>query len=93
MDVRNIARLAHLEITDEEVALYTPQMSSIVEYIEQLNELDTENVEISLGGLTPEGEKTDTTRADTPHESLGQKAALAEAPSAVEGHFQVPKVL
>ncbi len=82
-----------MEISDEEVALYTPQMASIVEYVEQLNELDVENVEISLGGLTPEGETTDTARADVPHQSLGQKAALAEAPSAVEGHFQVPKIL
>ncbi len=93
MDVRKIAQLAHLEITDEEVALYTPQMANIVEYVEQLNELDTENVEASLGGLTAEGEATNTTRADTPHESLGQEKALDQAPSTVGGHFQVPKVL
>lgn len=93
MDVRKIAQLAHLEITDEEVALYTPQMANIVEYVEQLNELDTENVEASLGGLTAEGEATNTTRADVAHESLGQKKALEQAPSAVGGHFQVPKVL
>ena len=93
MDVRKIAQLAHLEITDEEVALYTPQMANIVEYVEQLNELDTENVEASLGGLTAEGEATNTTRPDVPHESLGQKKALDQAPSAVGGHFQVPKVL
>jgi aspartyl-tRNA(Asn)/glutamyl-tRNA(Gln) amidotransferase subunit C len=93
MDVRKVAKLAHLEITDEEVALYTPQMASIVAYVEQLNELDTENIEPMLGGLTAEGERTDTRRDDVPHESLGQKAALKEAPAAVEGHFQVPKVL
>ena len=45
MDVRKVAKLAHLEITDEEVALYTPQMANIVEYVEQLNELDTETIE------------------------------------------------
>ena len=93
MDVRQIAKLAHLEITDEEVALYTPQMAEIVAYVEQLNELDTENVEISVGGLTPEGAATDAAGADEPHRSLGQEAALAQAPAAVEGHFQVPKVL
>ncbi|MDQ6785659.1 MAG: Asp-tRNA(Asn)/Glu-tRNA(Gln) amidotransferase subunit GatC [Acidobacteriota bacterium] len=93
MDIRKIAKLAHLEITDEEVALYTPQMASIVGYVEQLNELDTENVEVSIGGLTPEGEATATTREDTPHESLGQSKALDQAPSAVAGYFQVPKVL
>ena len=93
MDIKTIAKLAHLEITEEEVALYAPQMNEIVAYVEQLNELDTENVEPMLGGLTTEGEATETSRADTPHESLGQKKALDQAPSAVGGHFQVPKVL
>jgi aspartyl-tRNA(Asn)/glutamyl-tRNA(Gln) amidotransferase subunit C len=93
MDVRHIAKLAHLEITDDEVALYTPQMAEIVKYVEQLNELDTDDVEPMLGGLTAEGEATATARSDEPQPSLGQKAALSQAPSAVEGHFQVPKVL
>lgn len=93
MDVRQVAKLAHLEITDEEVALYTPQMASIVAYVEQLNELDTSSVEPMLGGLTDEGKATDTRREDVPHECLGQENALKEAPAAVEGHFQVPKVL
>ena len=93
MDVRKIAKLAHLEITEEEVALYTPQMANIVEYVEQLNELDTESIEPMLGGLTREGEATATIRADVPHESLGQKKALDQAPAKVGGHFQVPKVL
>lgn len=93
MDVRKVAKLAHLEITEEEVKIYTPQMAEIVAYVEQLNELDTESVEPAIGGLTPEGEATETSREDVPCGSLGQKAALEEAPSAVEGHFQVPKVL
>ncbi len=93
MDVRHVAKLAHLEITDDEVALYTPQMAEIVKYVEQLNELDTDNVVPMLGGLTAEGEATATIRDDVATPSLGQKAALDQAPSAVEGHFQVPKVL
>jgi len=93
MDVRKIAKLAHLEINDAEVELYTPQMAEIVKYIEQLNELDTESVDPALGGLTPQGEATFTEREDVVVESLGQKAALDQAPSAVAGHFQVPKVL
>jgi len=93
MDVRKVAKLAHLEITDEEVALYTPQMASIVEYVEQLNELDTENIEPATGGLTAEGEATEADRADVPHQSLGQKLALEQAPDAHSGHFRVPKVL
>ena len=93
MDVRKVAKLAHLEITDAEVELYTPQMANIVKYIEQLNELDTEDAEPMLGGLTTEGEMTETIREDTAGGSFTQREALAEAPSAVNGHFQVPKVL
>jgi aspartyl-tRNA(Asn)/glutamyl-tRNA(Gln) amidotransferase subunit C len=93
MDVKKVATLAHLEITDEEVALYTPQMAEIVKYVEQLNELDTADVEPMLGGLTDEGEATVTSRDDVVRASFTQSEALSEAPSAVEGHFQVPKVL
>lgn len=93
MDIRKIAKLAHLEISDAEVEMYAPQMKSIVEYVEQLNELDTENIEPMLGGMTVEGEMTDTKREDEPHRSLKQDEALSQAPSAVAGHFQVPKVL
>ncbi|MEO7659367.1 MAG: Asp-tRNA(Asn)/Glu-tRNA(Gln) amidotransferase subunit GatC [Pyrinomonadaceae bacterium] len=93
MDVRQVAKLAHLEITDAEVELYTPQMANIVKYVEQLNELDIEDIEPMLGGLTTEGEATFTIREDNAGDSLGQKAALDQAPSGVSGHFQVPKVL
>jgi aspartyl-tRNA(Asn)/glutamyl-tRNA(Gln) amidotransferase subunit C len=93
MDVRKVAKLAHLEISDAEVELYTPQMAEIVKYVEQLNELDTGDIEPMLGGLTTEGEATPTIREDVAGGSLGQREALSQAPSAVAGHFQVPKVL
>jgi len=93
MDVRKVAKLAHLEITDAEVELYSPQMDDIVKYIEQLNELDTESAGPAIGGLTAEGEATKTDRPDIVVDSLGQKAALDQAPSTLAGHFQVPKVL
>jgi aspartyl-tRNA(Asn)/glutamyl-tRNA(Gln) amidotransferase subunit C len=93
MDVRKIAKLAHLEITEDEVALYTPQMADIVKYVEQLNGLEIDDIEPMLGGLTQEGEATQTIREDVVRESFTQAEALSEAPSAVDGHFQVPKVL
>jgi aspartyl-tRNA(Asn)/glutamyl-tRNA(Gln) amidotransferase subunit C len=73
--------------------MYSPQMADIVKYVEQLNELDTDDVEPALGGLTLEGEATVTAREDAAHECLGQKEALSQAPAGVAGHFQVPKVL
>ncbi len=93
MDVRQVAKLAHLEITDDEVAIYTPQMADIVKYVEQLNEIDTGDIEPMLGGLTTEGTATKTIREDIAGNSFAQNDALKEAPSPVSGHFQVPKVL
>jgi aspartyl-tRNA(Asn)/glutamyl-tRNA(Gln) amidotransferase subunit C len=92
-DIEKVAQLAHLELAEEELKTFGPQMAEIVSYVEQLNEIDTSNVEPALGGLTPEGEKTDTSRNDEIQGSLGQKVALAEAPDPASGHFRVPKVL
>lgn len=92
-DIEKIAQLAHLEITDEERRTFAPQMVEIVTYVEQLNEIDTAAVEPALGGLTPEGEGTDSSRPDEVEPSLGQKVALDQAPDAAAGHFRVPKVL
>ena len=92
-DIEKVAQLAHLELGEEELKTFGPQMAEIVAYVEQLNELDTTNIEPAIGGLTPEGERTDTSRADEVGGSLGQQTALAEAPDAASGHFRVPKVL
>jgi aspartyl-tRNA(Asn)/glutamyl-tRNA(Gln) amidotransferase subunit C len=92
-DIEKIAQLAHLEITDDERRMFAPQMAEIVTYVEQLNEIDTAAVEPALGGLTPEGERTESSRADEVGASLGQKTALDQAPDPASGHFRVPKVL
>ena len=92
-DIAKVAQLAHLELAEEELKVFGPQIMEIVTYVEQLNQLDTANVTPALGGLTPEGEKTDSSRADEIAPSLGQKIALAEAPDPAAGHFRVPKVL
>ena len=92
-DVEKVAQLAHMEITPEELKIFAPQMADIVAYVEHLKALDTSNIEPALGGLTPEGEATDSARDDVVTPSLGQKTALAEAPDTASGHFRVPKVL
>ena len=92
-DIEKVAQLAHLELAPEELKVFGPQITEIVSYVEQLNELDTSNVEPAIGGLTPEGEATDSSRNDEIAGSLGQETALAEAPASAEGHFRVPKVL
>jgi aspartyl-tRNA(Asn)/glutamyl-tRNA(Gln) amidotransferase subunit C len=92
-DIEKVAHLAHLELAEEELKTFGPQITEIINYIEQLNEIDTEDVEPAIGGLTPKGEKTESARADELAGSLGQKTALAEAPDPASGHFRVPKVL
>ena len=92
-DIEKVAQLAHLELAAEELRMFGPQIPEIVSYVEQLNEVDTSNVEPAIGGLTPAGEQTDSSRADEIYGSLGQKVALAEAPDPAAGHFRVPKVL
>ncbi len=92
-DVEKVAQLAHMEITPDELKIFAPQMADIVAYVEQLNALNTADVQPSLGGFTPEGEATDSARDDAIAPSLRQKTALAEAPDAASGHFRVPKVL
>ena len=92
-DIEKVADLAHLELAEEELKTLGAQITEIVGYVEQLNELDTENVEPAIGGLTPEGEQSETSRADEVTGSLGQKLALDQAPDPASGHFRVPKVL
>ena len=92
-DVEKVAQLAHMEITPDELRIFAPQMAEIVAYVEQLNAVDTSDVEPALGGLTREGKATDSARDDEVLPSLGQKLALAEAPDPAEGYFRVPKVL
>lgn len=92
-NIAKVAQLAHLELGAEELKTFVPQMTEIVAYVEQLNAIDTANVEPAIGGLTPEGAQTDSSRADEIEGSLGQKLALAEAPDPAAGYFRVPKVL
>lgn len=92
-DIEKVAQLAHLELDEEEVKTFGAQIAEIVTYVEQLNELDTEDIPPAIGGLTPEGELTDSSRDDVLKPSLGQKIALEEAPDPAAGHFRVPKVL
>ena len=87
--VRRIALLSRLELSDEEVAQFSGQLSDIVEYIEKLNELDTDNVE-PLAHCLP---VHNVLRADIPRPSLTNDQALANAPEREDEYFKVPKIL
>jgi aspartyl-tRNA(Asn)/glutamyl-tRNA(Gln) amidotransferase subunit C len=86
--VRRVAKLARLELTDEEVGRFSRDLGAILEYIQKLNELNTEGVE-PLAHCLP---ITNVLRADEVRPSLGAEAALANAPERYENYFKVPSI-
>lgn len=87
--VRKVARLARLELTSEEVEEFTGQLGAILDYVEKMNELDTDNVE-PLAHCLP---ITNVLREDRIKESLGNDKTLANAPQRDGEFFKVPKIL
>jgi aspartyl-tRNA(Asn)/glutamyl-tRNA(Gln) amidotransferase subunit C len=87
--VRRVAQLARLELSDQEIIQFSMQLSAIVNYIEKLNELNTDEVE-PLAHCLP---ICNVFRSDEVLPSLTQERALANAPDAENGYFKVPKVL
>ncbi len=63
-DIEKVAHWPTWSWTEEELKTFGPQIAEIVNYVEQLNEINTDNVEPAIGGLTPEGEKTEAARDD-----------------------------
>ena len=88
-EVRHVAKLARLNCTDEEVTLFTEQLGAILEYIDQLDELDTTNIE-PLAHCLP---VHNVLRDDIPQPSLTNDQALANAPQRDGEFFAIPKVL
>ena len=91
-EVRYVAGLANLKLTDAEVARFQADLDGILEHIGKLNEIDTGNVE-PMSQVLYDAEETATLRADVPAAPLGSQAALANAPQPGAGYFKVPKVI
>jgi len=89
VQVRKVAKLARLQLSDEEVAEFTGQLSAIIEYVEKMNELDTGEVE-PLAHCLP---VSNVFRDDVVKESLGTEKVLANAPQRDGDFFKVPKIL
>jgi aspartyl-tRNA(Asn)/glutamyl-tRNA(Gln) amidotransferase subunit C len=88
-DVEKIAKLAKLKFSEEELENFTPQMNEILNYMDKLNELDTENIE----PLSHPVEQTNVFRDDKLKTSVSTEDALKNAPSKDEQYFKVPKVI
>jgi aspartyl-tRNA(Asn)/glutamyl-tRNA(Gln) amidotransferase subunit C len=85
--VLHVARLARLELSEEELERHAGELSKVVDWIDKISELG------DLGDVPPTSHVvaiTNVLRADEPHESLAPDVALAQAPDAGEGGFRVP---
>jgi aspartyl-tRNA(Asn)/glutamyl-tRNA(Gln) amidotransferase subunit C len=91
-EVRYVAGLANLQLTDAEVTKLQADLDGILEHMDKLKEIDTEGVEPMAQVLFDAGE-TATLRADVPVTPLGNEAALANAPLSGAGYFKVPQVI
>ena len=91
-DVRYVAELAHLELTDEEVRKFLPQLDSILEYMQKLNALDTSEVE-PMAQVTYPAAENPALRSDQPRTTFTQDEALLNAPESGAGFFKVPQVI
>ena len=87
--VRKVAKLSRLDLSDAEIAEFTGQLGAILDYVEKMNELDTTDVE-PLAHCLP---VSNVFRADEVKPSLGTKRVLANAPDREVPFFKVPKIL
>ena len=84
--VLHVARLARLRLTDEEVERMSSELSTILDHIEKISELDLENVEPTSHVVEVEN----VLRADEPRESWPRERILDPAPDPADGGFRVP---
>ena len=87
-EVEHIAKLARLELTDDQKTHYRDQLSAILDYMAKLRELDTTDVPPTAGG----GKTQMTLRADEVHHSLSPEELLKNAPESDEDQFKIPPV-
>jgi len=91
-EVRYVADLANLRLTDAEVHQLQTELDGILEHMARLNEIDTTGIE-PMAQVLFEAEDTATLRADVPAPPLGNSTALANAAQPGSGYFKVPKVI
>lgn len=87
--VRKVANLARLELTADEEAKFTTQLGSILDYVEQLNELNVTNVQPTTRAI----DVSNVTREDILQPYPERNAILNSAPQQEGDFFRVPKIL
>jgi aspartyl-tRNA(Asn)/glutamyl-tRNA(Gln) amidotransferase subunit C len=88
-EVAKVARLARLQLSEDELDLFTEQLGRVLQHAEDLNRID-------LAGVAPTAHPfhlVNVVRADAVTESLAREEVLAMAPDAREGRFAVPRIV
>ncbi|MEW6586596.1 MAG: Asp-tRNA(Asn)/Glu-tRNA(Gln) amidotransferase subunit GatC [Nitrospirota bacterium] len=88
-EIEHIGVLARLALSDEEKEKFGSQLSNVLEYVEKLNELNTDNVEPTSHVLS----LSNIMREDTPRDSLPWEEALRNAPAHADKFYRVPKII
>ncbi len=88
-DVVHVARLARLDLTDEEIDRFTGQLAAVLEHAADVAALDTAGVPPTAHPLPLEN----ILRDDVPGPSLDRDEVLSQAPAAEDGRFRVPRIL
>ncbi|MEI5907403.1 Asp-tRNA(Asn)/Glu-tRNA(Gln) amidotransferase subunit GatC [Bacillus spongiae] len=88
-EVRHVANLARLAVTEEEVEIFTKQLGSIISFAEQLNEVDTSHVEPTSHVIPLKN----VFRDDKPMNGLPREEVLKNAPKHQDGQIVVPPIL
>jgi aspartyl-tRNA(Asn)/glutamyl-tRNA(Gln) amidotransferase subunit C len=91
-EVRYVADLANLALTEEEIGRMAHDLDEILTHIDKLNELDTSGVE-PMAQVLYDAEEAATLRADRERPSLSNADAVANAPVSGGGYFKVPLVI
>jgi aspartyl-tRNA(Asn)/glutamyl-tRNA(Gln) amidotransferase subunit C len=89
IDVRGVARLARLALSDDEVERYGAQLEDLLKHVDDLKQLDTSDVAATAQVI----ESRNVTRRDVLAPCLEHEAVMAGAPQAQHGFFRVPKII
>ena len=87
-DVEHVAKLARLELTEEEKVLYTKQLGDVLKYVDQMNEVDTSNVK----PMAQVVDLVNVMREDVVHYEHTKEELMANAPDIEGEFFKVPKI-
>ena len=87
-DVEHVAKLARLELTEDEKEMYTKQLSDVLKHVDAMNEVDTSDVKPMAHAI----DFVNVMREDVPNQEISKEALMSNAPDEENGFFKVPKI-